>query len=269
MSGNKIITPFMLVLSLSLICSPCEAGQVNDKDDYLQAGSMSEFEVQKKKRQSVSTSDFSITETDNVLFLVDTSSSMNVAYDGQQSKFEMEKELLRKSVTIFPRAINCGLKVYGINPVKDNGEGSSKVLIPISKDGKKMILQQLNNITANGYPSSIAVSLDESISGELSNIVGNNLIVIFFNGDDNFSSKSLAKYLKSNEIPGKLILLDMSKKRKSTEHSKKMRKKFARITNRFPDTEIELERVTQEKQGQYYNSRNVDDFLREIKKIKG
>ncbi len=125
-------------------------------------------------------------KTNNLLVIVDTSSSMAEAYDGQgfsgseAAKFSVEKELLNRMNQTIPNiALKSGIRSFGSGSC--SSWTSTNLNRDLSRHTKSSFASSLNTVNCTGGGSPMHAAL-EAASGDLASASGQTAVLILSDG---------------------------------------------------------------------------------------
>jgi hypothetical protein len=137
---------------------------------------------------------------ENVLIILDASDSMNEKMGGQ-TKFQIAKDVILKTVQNMPPNVNVGLRVYGhrlgrrglsfqgpFGAYTSGGEicRQTQLLVPLGMSNRASIAGQLLDVQAVGK-TPITYSLAESVRNDFAGIPGNKTIILVSDGRETCS----------------------------------------------------------------------------------
>jgi hypothetical protein len=116
----------------------------------------------------------------HLLFIFDSSKSMNELIDGKETKLEAAKKALSDFVVILPADLSVGLEVYGHMETQECDD--IEMIVPVGKLDVAEMRQKINSLQAFGQ-TPVAAALEKAAAA-MRSLAGDKTIVLISDGVD-------------------------------------------------------------------------------------
>jgi hypothetical protein len=116
----------------------------------------------------------------HLLFIFDSSKSMNDLIDGKETKLEAAKKALSDFVTILPADLSVGLEVYGHRETEECED--IEIVVPVGKLDVAEMQRKINSLQAFGQ-TPVAAALEKAAAA-MRSLAGEKTIVLISDGVD-------------------------------------------------------------------------------------
>lgn len=123
-------------------------------------------------------------DSENILFIMDSSYSMSDEIDGKE-KIDIAKETLSEALKKISPDIKTGLRVYGHKNgiLGFNACRASELVTPIGINNKSFIERQVNKLSPTGW-TPITYSLKQAVNFDLARVQGAKRILLLSDGEE-------------------------------------------------------------------------------------
>lgn len=240
----------------SYVCSGLAAEEQSEQ--FLQAITTSTVKAPPSAYQ---TRNFTLSETANILFIVDTSQAMRGKYPDGRALFDQTVDLLSESVERIPKSTKIGLRIDGLDTNFDNVHGTTKLVVPLASNNKREVLTALQNQQPSSFQRSLTHAVRRAVVEELQEAEGNSIVVVLTDGNLNDKRTDPTTYLGSKPI--KIIIVNVNDK-PSLGSSRSMSKTPSAD---HPDPIAYLKRLTKMTAGYYFDMTNLNEFRQLMKQV--
>ncbi|MBQ8848308.1 MAG: VWA domain-containing protein [Candidatus Gastranaerophilales bacterium] len=123
--------------------------------------------------------------SDNIIFIVDFSNSMNERINGK-TKVEIARETLAEILPKIPPDVKVGLRVYGHRAGFTYLQGcqASNLIVPLGQGNYQSVLGSLYAVNAVGW-TPITYSLKQALNSDFIGVAGKKHIILLTDGGEN------------------------------------------------------------------------------------
>lgn len=210
---------------------------------------------------------FSLQDTNNVLFILDVSKSMGESFSGRVTKLSKAKDLIEKTLTSLPPSLACGLRVCGTESEPTRESENTRTLLPMALNQKKKIEAELRTLETAGFTTPLQITFEQVFDKDLASVRGNTAIILLSDGQGTKHSLD-AVQAKAKVFPFKILVINLAKAIEDEPVSNQLNelsKKSTFLESRRMHPIDTLKKIASLNGGQYFDCSQLDTYLKVVK----